>query len=76
MGIKDLRRDLEESWARKIMAHSLQVLCTIQEIQSNMWVRNGSNIQTQELAYKQSFFCTFFIDADLFLLQVRTDFVS
>jgi len=49
-----------------------QVLTTMYEIQTGMWLRNGTHISTQALAYKQYFFCTFYIDADVSLLQVRT----
>lgn len=51
------------------------MLAVSAEVQAGMWVRNGANMSTQALAYKQSFFCTFFIDADIFMLQVYQYFV-
>ncbi|XP_039269055.2 E3 ubiquitin-protein ligase ubr3-like [Styela clava] len=72
--ISDL--DINQNLARRLLGHPMQVLCTAHEIQCNMWVRNGLNMSTQQLAYRQSFFCTFFIDADLFMLQLLSCYMS
>ncbi|XP_078489238.1 E3 ubiquitin-protein ligase ubr3 [Ciona intestinalis] len=72
--ISDIGVDHEE--AVKLMAHPLQVLACMHEIQVGMWVRNGAYISTQALAYKQYFFCSFFFDADLYLLQFCASMLS
>uniref|UniRef100_F6RPY5 E3 ubiquitin-protein ligase n=1 Tax=Ciona intestinalis TaxID=7719 RepID=F6RPY5_CIOIN len=72
--ISDIGVDHDE--AVKLMAHPLQVLACMHEIQVGMWVRNGAYISTQALAYKQYFFCSFFFDADLYLLQFCASIIS
>ncbi|XP_076821304.1 E3 ubiquitin-protein ligase UBR3-like [Clavelina lepadiformis] len=62
--------NISEDEAMKLMSHPLQVLTTMYEVTCNMWVRNGIHVSTQALAYKQYFFCKFFIDSDLYLLQL------
>ena len=46
------------------------------EVQSAMWVRNGLYMASQSLAYRQYFFSKFFIDADLYMVQVPSSLVS
>jgi len=64
--------DFKITWmlAKRLMQHPFQLLVTSVEISANMWVRNGLQIQTQNYAYKQHMFSNFYVDADLFLLQV------
>ena len=49
-----------------------QVLVATFEVQCAMWVRNGLYMASQSLAHRQYFFSKFFIDADLFLVQVHS----
>nr|CAB3260717.1 uncharacterized protein LOC100175735 [Phallusia mammillata] len=74
--IEDIKLKLSENDALKIMQHPLHVLVAMYEVQCGMWIRNGAVISTQSLAYKQYFFCTFLIDADIYLLQFCALLVS
>lgn len=49
----------------------IKILVTTFEVQSAMWVRNGMHMASQTLALRQYFFSKFFIDSDLYMMQVR-----
>ena len=59
---------------KQLMFGPLHLICRVNEINSNLWVRNGTSVQQQSLTYLQPHFSHSLVDADLLFVQVSAFF--
>ena len=61
---------LSKETVKQVMFAPLHLLCRVNEIMCNVWVRNGHSVMQQSVTYMQPHFSHSLVDADLLFVQV------
>ena len=62
--------DIKPVEMKQLMFAPLHLLCRVNEITNNLWLRNGTTVMQQALTYMQPHFSHSLVDADILFVQV------
>ncbi|XP_063722559.1 E3 ubiquitin-protein ligase UBR3-like isoform X2 [Symsagittifera roscoffensis] len=67
---------LSKETVKQVMFAPLHLLCRVNEIMCNVWVRNGHSVMQQSVTYMQPHFSHSLVDADLLFVQFAASYLS